>query len=283
VRANKFDGFCDVCSVHVQAGGGSFTGTPGRWRTRCLACSPAPPHRGDHDGWHRVPLASLDFETTGVDPRTDRVLSYALLGGGAGPRAADGTDEPGFEITGLVDPGIPIPPASAEVHGITGAMLADAPPSAEGMAVVVDWVQSLVERRVGLVVFNAAYDLTMLRAEATRLGLVQPDWSGLLVVDPFIVDWGIERGALGQRRLVDVAEYYGIAVDHAHDAACDARAAREVAIELGSRHVQIGATTLIELMVDQRTWHIERALEWNAYAARKGRPIDDLGGWPLAG
>ena len=168
-----------------------------------------------------MPLASLDFETTGVDPFHDRVLSYALL------------DPSGVEITGLVDPGVPIPPASAEVHGITEAMLADAPPSAEGLAVVVDWVQSLVDRQVGLVVFNATYDLTMLRAEATRLGLTQPDWSRLLVVDPFVVDWGIERGALGQRRLIDVASYYGIPIDHAHDATCDARAAREVAVELG--------------------------------------------------
>jgi DNA polymerase III epsilon subunit-like protein len=271
VRANTFDGFCDACSVHVQAGVGSLTGQRGRWRTWCLSCSPVPPERGQHDGWHRLPLASLDFETTGVDPYADRVLSYALL------------DEPGFEISGLVDPGIPIPPASAEVHGITEAMLADAPSSAEGLAVVIDWVQSLVDRQVGLVVFNAAYDLTMLRAEAARLGLSQPDWSRLLVVDPFIVDWGIERGALGQRRLVDVAAYYGIAIDHAHDATCDARAAREVAMELGARHVQIGATTLIELMGDQRTWHMERALEWNAYAAMKGRPLDDPAGWPLAG
>jgi DNA polymerase III epsilon subunit-like protein len=231
----------------------------------------AAPDRGRHDGWHRVPLASLDFETTGVDPVHDRVLSYALL------------DPSGNEITGLVDPGVPIPPASAEVHGITDAMLADAPPSAEGLAVVVDWVQSLVDRQVGLVVFNATYDLTMLRAEATRLGLAQPDWSRLLVIDPFVVDWGIERGALGQRRLIDVASYYGIPIDHAHDATCDARAARQVAVELGARHVQIGATTILELMVDQRTWHTERALEWNAYAAKKGRPVDDLGGWPLAG
>jgi DNA polymerase-3 subunit epsilon len=230
----------------------------------------SPPMRGRHDGWHRVPLASLDFETTGVDPFHDRVLSYALLEG------------PGVEITGLVDPGVPIPPESADVHGITEAMLAGAPSSAQGLAVVVDWVQSLVDRQVGLVVFNAAYDLTMLRAEAGRHGLRQPDWSRLLVIDPFVVDWGIERGALGQRRLIDVASYYGIPIDHAHDASCDARAAREVAVELGARHLHIGATTIIELMVDQRTWHTERALEWNAYAAMKGRPVDDLGGWPLA-
>ena len=231
----------------------------------------SPPLRGVHDGWHRVPLASLDFETTGVDPFHDRVLSYALL------------DPSGTEITGLVNPGVPIPPESADVHGITEAMLADAPSSSEGLSVVVDWVQSLVDRQVGLVVFNAAYDLTMLRAEAVRLGLSQPDWSRLLVVDPFVVDWGLERGALGQRRLVDVASYYGIDVHQAHDASCDARAAREIAVELGARHVQIGATTLLELMVDQRTWHTERAMAWNSYAEAKGRPVDDPGGWPLAG
>ena len=232
--------------------------------------APRPPDRGDHDGWHRVPLASLDFETTGIDPHHDRVLSYALL------------EEPDVEITGLVDPAVPIPAASAEVHGITEAMLADAPSSTEGLTVVVDWVQSLVDRQVGLVVFNAAYDLTMLRAEAARLGLTQPDWSRLLVVDPFVVDWGVERGARGQRRLVDVASYYGIPIENAHDATCDARAARQVAVELGARHVQIGATTLLELMVDQRTWHTERSLEWNAYAVAKGRPPDDHGGWPLS-
>ena len=232
---------------------------------------PRPPDRGDHDGWHRTPLASLDFETTGIDPHDDRVLSYALL------------DDSGLEITGLVNPGVPIPPASAEVHGITEAMLADAPSSAEGLAVVVDWVQSLVERQVALVVFNAAYDLSMLRAEATRLGLTQPDWSRLLVVDPFVVDWGIERGALGQRRLIDVASYYGIPLDNAHDATCDARAARDVAVELGARHPHVGTSSLAELMASQRTWFADRATEWNAYAALKGRPLDDPDGWPLTG
>jgi DNA polymerase-3 subunit epsilon len=271
VRTNTLDGFCAACSVHVQAGVGSFTGVLGRHRTWCLACSPTPPVRADHDGWHRLPLASLDFETTGVDPFTDRVLSYALL------------DEPGFEITGMVDPGVAIPPASAEVHGITEEMLLDAPTSGEALTVVIDWVQSLVERGVGLVVFNAAYDLTMLRAEATRLGIRQPDWSRLLVVDPYIVDWGIERGTLGQRRLVDVASYYGIRIDHAHDATCDARAARDVAIELGARHPHVGAVTLAELMATQRSWYADRARDWNAYAEGAGRPLDDPSGWPLAG
>ncbi|MGJ9411656.1 exonuclease domain-containing protein [Aeromicrobium sp. CF4.19] len=271
MRPNRFDGFCDACSVHVAAGGGALTGLPGQWRTWCLACSPQPPERGAHDGWHRLPLASLDLETTGVDPHGDRVVSYALL------------DEPGFEITGLVNPGVPIPAAAAAVHGITDAMVAAAPPPADALAVVLDWVDTLVQRRVGLVVFNACYDLTMLRAEAVRHSLPQPDWDRLLVVDPYVVDWGIERGQLGQRRLVDVAAYYGVSVDGAHDATVDARAAREVAVELAARHAEVGGTPLEDLMTHQRAWYADRAADWNSYARRVGRELDDPDGWPLTG
>lgn len=221
----------------------------------------------EHGGWHHRPLASLDFEATGVDPHHDRIISYALLTGTEGVEA------------GLIDPGVPIPPESGEVHGITDAMLAGAPSSAEGLALVVDWVQSLVERQIGLVVFNASYDLTMLRAEADRHGLSQPDWSRLLVVDPFVVDWGVGREA---RRLVDVASAFGIAIERAHDAQCDARAALDVAVELGARYPQVGMVTLAQLMADQRLWFADRTHEWNAAAEATGRRFENPGGWPLA-
>ncbi len=271
MRTNRFEGFCAACTLHVLAGAGRLTGTPGAWRTWCVACAPRPPARGGHDGWHRLPLASLDLETTGTDALRDRVVSFALL------------DEPGFEITGLVRPGVPVPEAAAAVHGITDAMLQDAPTSAEALPVVLDWLATVAERRVGLVVFNACYDLSMLRAEARRHGLAEPDWERLLVVDPYVVDWGIERGALGRRRLGDVAAHYGVALDGAHDATCDAVAARQVAVELAARHVDVGTLDLEQLMHAQRGWYAERAEDWNAYARRVGRDLDDPAGWPLVG
>ena len=103
------------------------------------------------------------------------------------------------------------------------------------------------------------------------------------MVDPLVVDWGIERGGLGPRKLVDVASYYGVPIDNAHDATCDARAARDVAVELAARHPHVGTLSLTDLMEQQRGWYAERAADWNAYAARVGRSIDDPGGWPLAG
>jgi DNA polymerase-3 subunit epsilon len=270
VRSNKYAGPCAECGSAVAATAGQLIGLPGSWRTICLGCSPTPPPRRDHDGWHRVPLASLDFETTGIDPQSDRVLSYALL------------DDRGHDFAGLIDPGVPIPEASAAVHGLTAEALAGAPAPVDAIAEIVSWIQDLIERGVGLVVFNAAYDLTMLRAEADRWGLTQPDWDRLFVVDPFVIDWGIERGGLGPRRLSDVAAYYGVLLDNAHDAVADARAARDIAYEIGLRHPTVAAGSLESLMLRQVVWFAGRAEDWNHYARKVGRSLDDPAGWPLA-
>ena len=270
VRINKYAGVCGVCGVMVAIAAGRLIGRPGSWGTLCSGCLPQPPPRGPHDGWHTLPLASLDFETTGIDPLTDRVLSYELLG------------DDGHDVTGLINPGIPIPPSSAEVHGLTDELLVGAPTSEVGIALVVDWVRSLIERGVALVVFNAAYDLTMLRAEVSRWGLAQPDWDRLLVVDPYVIDWGLERGGLGPRRLVDVAAYYSVPLDNAHDATADASAARSVAYEIGARHPSVAASGFGDLMQRQREWYADRAEDWNSYARKVGRDLDDPQGWPLA-
>ena len=265
MRINRF-GAVGVAAVGIAAGVAVVVVV----KQLIADAKPKPPPRGDHDGWHQVALASLDFETTGIDPLNDRVLSYALIA------------DRGPDINGLINPGIPIPASSAEVHGITDVLLADAPAPAVGIAIVAEWVQSLIDRGIGLVVFNAAYDLSMLHAEATRWGVKQPEWDRLLVVDPYVIDWGIQRGTLGSRKLTDVAAYYSVPLDNAHDAAADARAARGVAYEIGFRHPHVAASSLQELMQRQRSWYADRVEDWNSYARTVGRSLDDPNGWPLA-
>ncbi len=269
MRTNKFDVACFGCKTTVRTGEGMLVGPQGGWKTYCVNCSPCPPARGDHDGWHRVPLATLDFETTGINPFADRVVSYALI------------DDLDVEYFGLVNPGMPIPTASASVHGISDTDVAEAPGSAVATAQIVALIDDLIERRVGLVVFNASYDLTMLRAEADRYGLAQPDWARLLVVDPLVIDWGIERGRLGARKLTDVSAYYEVVIDNAHDAACDAIAARSVAYEMGRRHQHVAIHTLARLQHEQRQWFSGRVANWNSYANKKGLTLDNPAGWPL--
>lgn len=261
---------CAGCRQPIEVAAARVMGPEGEWALFCASCRPRPPERGDHDGWHRTPLASLDFETTGVDPLEDRVVSYGLLG------------DQGSERLGFVNPGVPIPVLSTEVHGITDEQVGAAPAAAEAIEMIVDWVQDLIDRGVGLVVFNAAYDLTMLQAEARRSGVHQPDWDRLHVVDPYVIDWGIERGRLGPAKLTNVCDYYGVPIDNAHDATCDARAARDVAYEMGARHPHIGKGTLQHLAQLQREWFALRAESWNEYAETAERALSDPHGWPLS-
>jgi DNA polymerase-3 subunit epsilon len=229
------------------------------------------PPREDPSVWFRQPLASLDFETTGIDPRKDRILSYAAL------------SDVGGDLMGMVNPGVPIPESSADIHGITASDLASSPMSAQALRPILAWVHDLVQRRIGLVVYNASFDLTLLRAEAERHDLDQPDWDRLLVVDPFVIDWGVDRERSGQRRLADVAGHYGVRLDRAHDAAHDARAARELAIAMGTTFPEVVGSSLTMLMAQQRYWIAARTMDWNkrAYELGRGLTIPDQN-WPFA-
>jgi len=65
------------------------------------------------------PLAFIDLETTGVNLGTDRIIEIAIV-----KVLADGTRTTKRK---LINPGMPIPKASSDVHGITDEMVKDAP------------------------------------------------------------------------------------------------------------------------------------------------------------
>jgi DNA polymerase-3 subunit epsilon len=65
-------------------------------------------------------LITFDVETTGVDPKTDRIIQIGLV--------TTQVDGEVFERVDLINPGIPIPPEAMAVHHITDEMVADAPP-----------------------------------------------------------------------------------------------------------------------------------------------------------
>ena len=63
----------------------------------------------------------FDTETTGLLPHKDEIVQIGAV------RVVNGRIVPGEEINQLVNPGMPIPPASTKVHHVTNAMVADAP------------------------------------------------------------------------------------------------------------------------------------------------------------
>ena len=65
------------------------------------------------------PLAVLDLETTGIDPKLDRIVEVSVL------KLLPGGDHD--HRTRRVNPGVPIPPEATAVHGITDDDVADCP------------------------------------------------------------------------------------------------------------------------------------------------------------
>ena len=107
----------------------------------------------------RVPVVSLDLETTGLRAGSDRIVQIGAVG--------NGERETPFAV--LVNPGLPIPAASSRIHGITDEMVA----GADALPLL---LPDLRERLSGQVIlgFNIGFDLAVLAAEAERHGL---DWN----------------------------------------------------------------------------------------------------------
>ena len=111
----------------------------------------------------RLPLVCVDVETTGLSPdKGARVCEVALL------RSEGEREVARFES--LVHPQQPMPPEVIRVHGITDAMVADAPVFAALLPDVRDVLQGAV-----VVGHNVHFDLRFLRHEWHVAGEALPE------------------------------------------------------------------------------------------------------------
>lgn len=231
-------------------------------------------------GWHKELLVGFDLETTGTDPREARIVTAAVI------EVRDG--EPAGRREWLADPGVPIPPDAVAVHGISTERAASEGRPADRVAdAVADVLAAYWRTGVPVVAYNAAFDLTLLSAELRRYGL--PSLRDRLggrdpapVVDPYTIDRWADRYRRGKRNLEAVCGEYGVTLDTAHDASCDALAAARLARAIADRHPKIAALGPADLHHRQIQWYAEWAADFQAFLRRKGDAAATVdSAWPL--
>ncbi len=229
--------------------------------------------------WHRGRLAAFDIETTGTDPESDRIVTAAvsLLGG----------EMPEEHRSWLVDPGVEIPQAATDVHGVsTERARAQGGEPARAVEEITALLAEQVLAGVPIVAFNARFDLTILDREARRHG-VEPLVDRLggaertLVVDPHIIDKHFDRYRKGKRTLDAVCSKYSVPLEAAHDANADALAAARLAFRLASSIPELAAMPLRELHESQVVWAAEQAASLEEYFRSRGREESVQREWPL--
>ncbi|WP_433460732.1 exonuclease domain-containing protein [Micromonospora sp. CA-248212] len=249
--------------------------------------------------FHLDKMLAFDMESTGVDVESDRIVTSAVV-------RIEPACEPLVRST-VIDPGVEVPDAAAEVHGWTTERVraAGKPPAVE-LDWIADELAAALADGVPLIIANAPYDLTLLDRELRRHNL--PTLTDRLngqpigpVIDPMCIDKALDRYRPGKRKLTDLCATYGARITDAHDCTADALAAARVAFRLGQRAQQaladpyavaglyadrrypdrivrgfqeFGKLTLAEVHAAQVGWYAEQAEGLAQYWRRQANELD---------
>ncbi|WP_406831685.1 exonuclease domain-containing protein [Pedococcus sp. KACC 23699] len=152
----------------------------------------------------------LDVETTGLSPRSDRVIEVGVV-------LLDGNGQREHEWTSRINPQGPV--GATHIHGITDADVAHAP-TFEQLA---PHLAGLLHGRA-LVAHNARFDSSFMRYEFGRANWSWPIVPTLCTLE---ASWHY-MPHLDRRRLVDCCWAAGVNLDGGHSALVDARATAEL-------------------------------------------------------
>lgn len=190
----------------------------------------------------------FDTETTGLNVRSDRIISAA------GFRLEQGrlADRPSFDR--LIDPGRPIPAASTAFHGIVDDMVAGAGDFAQ------HWPELQHHLQDGLLIGHQVYfDVAILGRELRRMGhRLRP---------PVALDTALLYAALhpGQRHrdLSPCCAAFDIEVAGRHTAQGDAAATGRLFLALVPLLLDHGIRTLGEALAFERAAILQHPSRWH--------------------
>ena len=153
-------------------------------------------------------VLGFDLETTGFNPREDRVVQFALVGSDS-----DGSH---LNLNSLVDPGCRIPSGASKVHGI----FSDDVRGAGSFEEHIDSMRDLMDGAI-IVGHNVlAFDWRFVEMECIRIGREVPQ--PLTIVDTLVLARSFN--VPGRHKLGLLCSRFGIGLERSHSADADAGA-----------------------------------------------------------
>ena len=213
-------------------------------------------------------LAFIDLETTGINITNDRILEIGIV-----KVLPDGTKQVKRK---LINPTIPIPKASSDIHGITDEMVKDAPTFKQAANEIKQFIDGC-----DLGGYNSnRFDLPMLIEEFSRAGI------NFQIEGKKLVDVQKIFHLMEQRTLSAAYKFYcNKTLEGAHGAEADATATWEVLEAQIERYPNIGDTleSIVKFtgeddIVDfaRRFVRDDKGVEIFNFGKHKGKPVSQV-------
>ena len=213
------------------------------------------------------PLAVIDLETTGVNVGTDKIIEIAIV-----KMLPDGTRNVKRK---LLNPGMPIPPSSTEIHGITDEMVKDAPT----FKAVAQELKQFMDN-CDIAGYNSnRFDVPLLMEEFLRAE-VEFDLKGKRLVDVQNIFHKME-----QRTLSAAYKFYcNKVLDNAHSAEADASATAEILEAQLGHYPELGTSvdSILKLIGEEeivdfaRRLVMDKGVEVFNFGKYKGRSVAEV-------
>ena len=213
------------------------------------------------------PLAFIDLETTGINLATDRIIEIAIV-----KVLPDGKRSIKRK---LINPQIPIPKQTSDLHGITNEMVKDAPKFKE----VAHELKQMLDG-CDIAGYNSnRFDIPMLVEEFLRAE-VDFDMKGRRLIDVQNIFHRME-----QRTLSAAYKFYcNKVLDGTHSAEIDATATHEILIAQLERYPDLGNSidSVLKLIGEEpivdfaRRFILENGVEVFNFGKYKGRAVAEV-------
>jgi DNA polymerase-3 subunit epsilon len=229
---------------------------------------------GDQSPWAQN-LAVFDLETTGLDLKEARIVTACAVAIDASGQVTGSNKE------WLADPGIDIPEAASNVHGVTTEMARlKGRNSAEVVAEILETLRGFFAEGIPVVAYNAPYDFTILHYEALRNGL-EPLSNPQPIIDPMVIDKFVDTYRSGKRTLQVAASIYGVQLSDAHNATADAIAAGKVAQAIARKYSSKLPSDVLELHNAQIGWSLAQDDSYENFRRKSSPEFSVVRGWPV--